>query len=90
MIKSIAPFILKAVWLNFCAFHKHVVNSNEMLFKKKSDNPGMGWAGIIHSMAGPELGTISQVAQMPFLNCLVIMRKLEQDRIYLEKSLDHA
>lgn len=90
MISAIPPFVLKAVWLNFCAYHQYVVAMNESLFKKKSDNPGMGWAGIIHSLAGPELGTINQVAQMPFNNCLFIMRKLDQDRIYLEKTLNNV
>lgn len=89
-LKNISPYFLRAIWYNFIAFHNHVVQSNKSLFSSKSASSGLGWAAVIHSLAGPELGNINQVGKMPFNDCLLIMRKLDFDRQQFEKQLANA
>ncbi len=87
-IATIPLWYKQAALYNFIAFHTHVNKKFEFLYDPgntpKAGN--MGWAGIIHSLAGPELGTMDDVERMPFLNAMIILTKLHFERKRLEES----
>jgi hypothetical protein len=69
-----------AVLVNFTAYRSYVVKTNDFLFSaKQEDGPNFGFSGIIHSLAGPEVGTVEEVGAMLLSNALFILRKVDSD-----------
>lgn len=89
IISPIPLWYKQAALYNFIAFHTYVNKKYEFLYdtdtKPKAGN--MGWAGVMHSLAGPELGTMEDVERMPFLNAMIILTKLHFEQKRMEESL---
>lgn len=85
--RNIPEHIKKAAMFNFLSMRTYVVKTNPELFKTDGESENIfGWAGVMYNLAGSELGTLKDIQQMLLFNALTIMKKLEHDRIEMEKK----
>ncbi|CAN5689510.1 hypothetical protein BH11BAC1_BH11BAC1_30110 [soil metagenome] len=94
-IASMPEKYRNAVLYNFIAYKRSVMDDNKNLYRKKENakfgesiKEDFGWAGVMHSMAGAELGPLEQVEEMNFQNALLILRKIDADVKEAKKKAD--
>lgn len=79
-LMRLSDSVKQAVLLQYAGCRNVNVKQHEDLFKKSENADPFGWAGLIISMAGPEIGTIEDVGKMLWNNALVVLSKMDYDR----------
>lgn len=64
----------------FVGSRKKLTETFQDIFNRKTKRRGgNGWLGFFYELAGPKIGTYTEVAEMLFTEMLGIMRKLNED-----------
>ena len=76
-----------AILAFFMGCRKMISDKNPDIFKKsnKVRRSKSGWLGFFYELAGPKIGTYTDVADMNFYEMLGIMRKINEDAREAEK-----
>lgn len=81
-IEKLAPKYKYAILLNYAAIRSKMVKDFPNVFKGKAKGRDFGIPGMVHDMAGPELGTVHEIQKKWFIrNLLFIAEKNETRRI---------
>jgi hypothetical protein len=76
-----------AILAFFIGCRNMISEGNSDIFKKsnKVRRSKTGWLGFFYELAGPKIGTYTDVADMNFFEMLGIMRKINEDAREMEK-----